>query len=509
MPSGLNGFGYLDEVRKNCSALPEAHEDVVPTAAQKERIDHLYPQYARLLRRAGWYDRKTKAPAGVGDLYVNNRKIPNVIYPIVRGGTALYPFDEALGLSFHLGSFLTWRKLDGTLKLEGNGHTAVFTVGSDSFTADGTAKKLSAPVELVDGIPMIDFAALSAAMGWKYEVKDGNAYLTTHQSALYEEIDARTEGQWDFNGYDTEGWTSQHMSLTVMNGEMTATSISDTTDPIITLADELAMPADKYTDVELRCRYNYTAGSVQSVSIYFLTDEDTTWNEAKSIKIPLRSYTSGDEWQTLRVSLKGIGTWADTITRLRFDPFNGKGTMEIDCLRFIPVEGYVYVPPEERPFAIKNGDAERAIPTAFFSDNAAISITADPDDAKNHVWLVKAKNGKSWTYFRQNVTWREKTAYTVEYDIRLIEDCEGNKDIATQLCCNVRYQDSTALNGKDHVLGQKALRPSDGWAHVKYTFTVGVMDAEKNMEFTIYANPVGDNAVTYMVDNVVVTEVKN
>lgn len=41
MPSGLNGFGYLDAVRK-AVCVDEPHEDVVPTAEQKARIGYLH-----------------------------------------------------------------------------------------------------------------------------------------------------------------------------------------------------------------------------------------------------------------------------------------------------------------------------------------------------------------------------------------------------------------------------------------------------------------------------------
>ena len=51
MPAGLNGFGYLDAVKDVfASDAPDA-ENVVPTAAQRERINHLYPQNVSLLSR--------------------------------------------------------------------------------------------------------------------------------------------------------------------------------------------------------------------------------------------------------------------------------------------------------------------------------------------------------------------------------------------------------------------------------------------------------------------------
>ena len=48
------GFGYLDALREVYTKETSSESvDTVPTAAQKDRITHLYPQYRRLLRRNG------------------------------------------------------------------------------------------------------------------------------------------------------------------------------------------------------------------------------------------------------------------------------------------------------------------------------------------------------------------------------------------------------------------------------------------------------------------------
>jgi len=50
MPSGLNGFGYLDAIRK-AVCVDEPHTDVVPTQHQLARIGYLYPPKRRRLQR--------------------------------------------------------------------------------------------------------------------------------------------------------------------------------------------------------------------------------------------------------------------------------------------------------------------------------------------------------------------------------------------------------------------------------------------------------------------------
>jgi hypothetical protein len=56
MPSGLNGFGYLDAVRK-AVCVDEPHEDLVPTPSQQARIGYLRPQNRYKLARQKYDER--------------------------------------------------------------------------------------------------------------------------------------------------------------------------------------------------------------------------------------------------------------------------------------------------------------------------------------------------------------------------------------------------------------------------------------------------------------------
>ena len=62
MPSGLNEFGYLDVLRKHFTNLPEKHDDFIPTEEQAKRINRLYPQYARYLRRQQSFEYNKREP---------------------------------------------------------------------------------------------------------------------------------------------------------------------------------------------------------------------------------------------------------------------------------------------------------------------------------------------------------------------------------------------------------------------------------------------------------------
>jgi len=54
MPSGLNGFGYLDAIRA-AFCTPAPHTDVRPTENQLSRLGYLYPQNRSIIRKLGYF----------------------------------------------------------------------------------------------------------------------------------------------------------------------------------------------------------------------------------------------------------------------------------------------------------------------------------------------------------------------------------------------------------------------------------------------------------------------
>ena len=72
----------------------------------------------------------------------------------------------------------------------------------------------------------------------------------------------------------------------------------------------------------------------QIPTLYFQTSKDSTWNAAKSIKgisrIP-EGIQDGETYQII-FDLTSCATWKDTITNLRFDPFNMTEDFGIDYI---------------------------------------------------------------------------------------------------------------------------------------------------------------------------------
>ncbi len=529
MPSGLNGFGYVDAVRDAYTFLPAEHEDVIPTLKQKERITHLYPQYAKLLRRDGWYymDRTEEVAENEPDnkLYINDINVQEnaeekyLLPPMEKDGRILFAFNPSAAVNFILGCHYEYRKDAKTLKIFANGHEVMFMVGSDRYFLDGKQLELGYAPELFDGLVMLDFEKLANDLGYKTENKNGDVYIYTDTyDGIWKILAERETGVWEFNqDYDNEAFSSAHMTLVTRDGAMKMTTIGNTNDPISRFSEN-NFPEDfytkKFTALEVRCRYRYTTqnGGRSNLAFYYITDRDDTYDEKKCLRLYLNDLDSKGEWVTLRVDLLGESNWqgADKLTGLRFDPFNGQGEMEIDYIRFIADPDFVYIPIEERPLEIINGDAESDI-TSFYSENATVTIVKDPEDDNNHVWQIKAGTNTQYTYFRQSVRFKPYTAYKIEYDIKLIgsNKADGSSPDNTSFNTNFRYADKGAFNDFDHVVREtsnQALSVSDGWKHCSATFSTGKIDNHERSEFSIYLNPNEDCGFSYYVDNVVVEE---
>ncbi len=529
MPSGLNGFGYLDEVREHTTNFGDEHEDIVPTPKQKQRINHLYPQYATLLRRDGWYfyerDEKIAISEPTNKLFVNdvdileNCEAKYRIPPMIKDGKVYFPFNPSTGLAHILGSLVSYRREAGTLKIEANNHTVIYQIGKDRYTVDGVEKNLGYTLETFDNLPMLDFVQLAKDLGYRCSEKDGNVYIYTDTYDTVWQVRANLKaGAWEFNNdFNDEGWTSTNMTLATTGGTITMTSMGETNDPITRYKDGI-FPEDfytkKYKGIEIRCRYSYS-GNRGLTAFYYTTDLDSQWNEAKCLRITHQTNDTKGEWVILTYDLTAETNWimAERLTGLRFDPFNATGSMEIDYIRFIEDEDYVYIDPDDRQIEIANGDAENSALLHFYSANATISRVEDAENEGNHYWYVKTNLGPNYTYFRCAARYKPYTKYKIEYDIKLMESNSGNssEDITeTIFYTNFRYADKGAFNDFDHVVRDASvtnISQNDGWVHYTATYITGKIDEHSGSEFTVYANPNNNVAFSFALDNIVVTEI--
>jgi len=68
--------------------------------------------------------------------------------------------------------------------------------------------------------------------------------------------------------------------------------------------------------------------------VYFVTQSDQDWNEAKHINFPIIPQSDFTEYT---IDMTGIGGWAGNLKRLRVDPSTNvtTGSFRIDYIRII------------------------------------------------------------------------------------------------------------------------------------------------------------------------------
>lgn len=423
----------------------------------------------------------------------------------------LIAFDPSIALDFRLNCYYDWRADEKTLKLSFIDHEVVYKVGSSKYTVDGVTKDLGFELYAVDGLPMIPIAMLCKDVGFECTVSEDNvATIITPQKAYFDEIANRPELQWEFElPGDTEGWTSSNMSMIVTDGFLRLDPTGTSNDLIMGYTKEVNFPAAKYNKCEIRFRYKYESTYYHVPRIYF-TSGSGGLSEARTIYFHIQKYeTPNNEWETVTVDLTQNPEWKGNIRSLRFDPVDtAKSWMEIDYLRFYEDENYN--PEVAAKFEIKNPDAEGNT-NPFRSSNATVSIVKDPLNEDNKVYLAKAKPGKQWTYFTQSVVYGAGKTYDVEFDVMIAGlgddiSCEDDSFTAS-IFVNATYYD--ADGNTDHIITSKAVSVTDGWYHYKTSFTVPASAEVGDDGFNIYANPVGELAVNYYVDNIKVVEQKD
>ena len=484
MPAeGNGGFGYLNALRKvYTSEEVDESLNLIPTAAQRERINHLYPQHHRILRKAGYYDaasqsvlstsftidyreNKNLSPSRVGDqkfteegisgyvngdtlivktglnipakenpylkvtisvpkgtgcevffitdtedqwtqnksyqftasvdgrneyildmktkgewkdniiglrvdpgqvpddtgdpeknwftltsvefmsdtsrtIWINEQEVELQLYMETSDdGQLLVSFDPKIALDYRLNAFHHWDYDKKELTLEVNGHTVVYTNGSDKYLLDGAEKNLGYTMYLQDALPMIPIQKFCEDVGYTSTYENEELRIQTTQYNYFAGISDRIPGQWEFNTEgDSEGWHSTDFGLLVTDGTMMASQITDNGDPIMRLGEDVNLNAADYGTLEVRCRYKYDSSYALHISMYFTTDTADSMSEELSARLIMPSTDSGEEWVVLTADLTAIEGWKGLIKQLRFDPFNAVGDMEIDYIRFLPKE---------------------------------------------------------------------------------------------------------------------------------------------------------------------------
>ena len=84
------------------------------------------------------------------------------------------------------------------------------------------------------------------------------------------------------------------------------------------------MHGAEFNRIEVRMR---TSAGSEIATVYFITDQDANWDEAKARHF---STVSDGEYHIYTIDLSDLLTWQGRILQLRFDPRVSPGDFEID-----------------------------------------------------------------------------------------------------------------------------------------------------------------------------------
>lgn len=252
----------------------------------------------------------------------------------VKNGTVMIPAYEVVT---EVGGTVQWYGGTNSYAIRSKGKNYYATVGSTTATKNGVEATLpEAPYAASDivndtaYIPM-DFVAEALDMIMEYDEKEHILYVTQKEKA--EEVKSAVLPnrddiiRYDFNDGTAVSRTGNLSGVKYEDGKMKATSTTNDSQIFLTFegVDASAVKA-------LRISENLSSAS--GFTLYFLTDKDTKWNEAKSLKgkVPAGGYVT-------EVLTADQPNWKDKITAIRFDPTDNSGsTIEIDFISLMGEE---------------------------------------------------------------------------------------------------------------------------------------------------------------------------
>ena len=134
-----------------------------------------------------------------------------------------------------------------------------------------------------------------------------------------------TSYRWDFDN-SAEGWGDYHdIAIGIpqaFNGSLRFKSTGD--DPSFESPASLVIPASNTPVITVRMRIIQGQGTVGQ--IFFLTDQDSNWDESKSVVFIL---DQDGTFQTYNILMSENPAWRGTVTKIRLDPVNDPTTINI------------------------------------------------------------------------------------------------------------------------------------------------------------------------------------
>lgn len=446
---------------------------------------------------------------GAGKLVIDENPMSSSVLPVERGGNMYYPFDPSIAEGYIMNLHFEWDYASKTLTFYGDDDkTIAYTVGSDKAVTESGTLSLPCEVFTVDGLPLLYMQSLCDHFGFKWQIKNRDLYIQTNNYADNSYLFTRPENEWDFSYGHLLGWS---MNATYYNtGDKLYVLATDNDTRM--QSGKISLDSTAYTDFEICLSYNSKRGGSDFLKCYFITDNDSTWDEKKQVSCSYESLSTGGEFKTYRLKLTDCIYWKDTITEIRVDPFNATGSEGyIKYIRLIPAE----TKKTEKFTSVSFNAEDGVIP--FISGNANLSVVTDPTDSSNRVYRVVPNSAGTYTNMEYAMNFEAGATYTVSYDV-MAGAFEGDTktQIKTTIHTDPRFDDPSQYGKKnpdDHILSAAdpaSYSNSNQWRHVERTFTVPEYAFIRSTDsFRIYANPENGKALEFYVDNLVITKTTN
>ncbi len=501
-PTKKYGFGYLDAAAKVFAKNPtqySASVNTVPTAAQKERITRLYPDYYTHLRR----EFLTEETAGVPNETVLGL---NLTDSDAKNKFSFSDFKAGAGFSAS----------DGFTGTASSNDPKIWYKKSSTYEKIVTARDID-----VIHIQMSSSVASNAKL-----------YFRTSTDSVWNEakgFDFSVGKTPELTDYYIETpsnslWTDDIYSIRLDPGAITNANVKVTKIEFMKYSDSQKPFTVTVDGTEASLKFDETREILPS-ELYVALREDShlltllhisfEWNKNDGI-LKLRAPDRTEYVFTVGSSTVYINEKPSKLDR----------AVELyDAMPVIPIIGilkksgydYIYTP-KDRSLEVRllsksitletvyGGDAENPDSTSFYSGNNNITVKSvpDPENSSNRIWKVTGQNSQVWSYIRTHYQFTAGTTYTVDFDAKLDGLHNGDTSVSCGLYFNPRYADNAATDLErryDHAKNVKTLSVSDGWVHIKYTFTVNDTyysdESKVKDELSIFMNPVQLSDGTY------------
>lgn len=218
---------------------------------------------------------------------------------------------------------------DGMELLRDEEDYILMTYGEQHGLYNGVSFALPEPACMIEDQAYFPLRAVAEKLGFEVEW-DGNSNMadvispTDGENTNFVPPEPDPEGSFNFNANgDLQGWSPNGniSNAKVKNGILSFQATG--TDPIFTRNCELTAADYPYLHIRVK---NGTIGN--KFQLYFTTAEKTSLSEDKSVSIIME--TGSAEFAEYTADMRSNANWTGTITRLRMDPTNNLGAMEID-----------------------------------------------------------------------------------------------------------------------------------------------------------------------------------